>query len=83
MHESADHSEVVLEVEDDGVGFDLDRTAGPRGGLGLIGMEERAQIGGGRLELETRPGSGTKVRVSLPVRPVGQHSPPSGGNDEG
>jgi PAS domain S-box-containing protein len=68
MREGADHFEVVLEVEDDGVGFDLDETARSGGGLGLMGMEERSQIAGGRLEIETHPGAGTKVQLCIPVR---------------
>jgi len=68
MHESSDRSEVVLEVEDNGVGFELEKPVEPGGGLGLIGMEERAQISGGRLEFETHPGAGTKVRMWIPVK---------------
>jgi two-component system sensor histidine kinase UhpB len=82
MRESADHSEVVLEVEDDGVGVDLEKPVEPGGGLGFIGMEERAQIAGGRLEFETRPGEGTKVRVWIPVR-VDAEPPAPVGNGEG
>lgn len=59
--------EVVLEVTDDGVGFDLESIGERDSGLGLIGMEERAQIGGGRLELRSEVGAGTRVRVYLPV----------------
>jgi signal transduction histidine kinase len=61
--------ELQLAVRDDGVGFDpdqaLDRTAGMR--LGLLGMKERVEIFGGSLEIESAPGSGTRIRVSLPV----------------
>lgn len=67
MRESVDHHEVVLEIVDDGVGFELERITEPGAGLGLIGMEERAQIAGGRLELESEPGKGTCVRVRIPV----------------
>jgi signal transduction histidine kinase len=53
---------VVLEVADDGAGFD--RAAARRsGGLGLHGMEERAAEIGARLEIESAAGSGTRVRV--------------------
>jgi PAS domain S-box-containing protein len=60
--------EVILEVEDDGSGFDLEHISEPGAGLGLIGMEERAQIAGGRLELDSEPGRGTRVRVRMPVK---------------
>ena len=61
--------EIVLIIEDNGVGFDP--TTGPRGsgrggGLGLVGMRERAALLGGTLEIETRPGEGTTVFVRVP-----------------
>lgn len=56
-----------LSVEDDGVGADL---AAPRTGLGLIGLDERVRELGGRLVLESRPGHGTALRVTMPL-PVG------------
>lgn len=68
LREDADGGEVVLEVEDDGAGFELERVTEPGAGLGLIGMEERAQIAGGRLELESERGRGTCVRVRIPVK---------------
>ena len=54
----------VLEVQDDGVGFDS-ATRGP--GLGLRNMRERAFVAGGRLHLASTPGKGTNVRLELPV----------------
>jgi nitrate/nitrite-specific signal transduction histidine kinase len=59
---SQDHSTVLLEVCDDGVGFDTS-VARQLGGLGLRGMEERAQHLGARLSILSHPGEGTKVRV--------------------
>jgi signal transduction histidine kinase len=59
-----------LVIRDDGVGFDVARILedGPgRGHLGLFGMRERAQILGGSLEVDSQPGSGTRLRVSLPL----------------
>jgi PAS domain S-box-containing protein len=56
---------VRLEVVDDGIGFDP-ATAGGRGGLGLPGMGERVQRLGGRLQIESAPGQGTKVSVEVP-----------------
>jgi len=57
-------SSVILEIVDDGVGFDPD-TARETGGLGLRGMEERVAQLGGRLDLFTAPGAGTKVRTEV------------------
>ncbi|MGB9775987.1 MAG: ATP-binding protein [Anaerolineae bacterium] len=57
---------VVLLVEDDGQGFDVEAVR-ERGRLGLYGMEERATLVGGHLRVESRPGAGTTVVVEVPV----------------
>jgi len=53
---------LVLEVSDDGCGF----AAGMRDGNGINGMRERAALIGGRIEIESSPGAGTRVRMMLP-----------------
>ena len=61
---------VSLIVEDDGCGFDADRLIhGPldEHWLGLSGMRERAALLGGRLTIESTPGSGTTVFVEIPL----------------
>lgn len=60
---------VRLTVTDDGVGFDPEATrADPaRRRLGIVGMEERVALLGGRLRISSRPGEGTTVQVELPV----------------
>lgn len=59
--------EVALTVEDDGRGFDpASLSALARSSrLGLLGMRERAQLVGGRMSVESRPGEGTRVAVSV------------------
>lgn len=62
--------QVQLEVQDNGVGFNNtdDWAALARDGhLGLVGMRERAQAIGGRLEVFSRPGKGTRIRVTAPA----------------
>ncbi len=54
---------LVLQVTDDGDGFDTDAVG--EGRYGLVGMRERAALIGGRLWVESRPGS-TSVRVEVP-----------------
>ena len=54
--------DVVLRVDDDGSGFDLDAT--PRG-LGLPGMRERAVLAGGRVCVLSVPGEGTLIELRL------------------
>jgi signal transduction histidine kinase len=57
---------LITEVRDKGPGFDLRER--PRAGhLGLAGMRERAQLLGGRLEIESSPSNGTCVRALLPL----------------
>jgi signal transduction histidine kinase len=56
---------IVLSVEDDGSGFDPKRTRG----LGLVGMEERVKQLGGRMDVQSNPGKGTRLRVTLPLKP--------------
>lgn len=56
---------VLLEVTDDGVGFEAS-AARERGRLGLAGMEERAAELGARLTVESRLGEGTTIRVEVP-----------------
>lgn len=54
-----------LSVEDDGRGFDPQEPPKP-GSFGLMGMRERAELLGGRLEVESAPGKGTRVVAYLP-----------------
>jgi signal transduction histidine kinase len=59
-----DAGTVVLEVDDDGQGFDP-ATARP-GGQGLGNLRARAEALGGRVEIDSQPDEGTRVRVQLP-----------------
>lgn len=59
--------EVTVTVEDDGRGFDMAVGPGERKSFGLQIMAERAEEAGGRLEIESRPGGGTRVMVHFPL----------------
>ncbi|HXF82478.1 MAG TPA: histidine kinase [bacterium] len=62
---------VRLRVVDDGCGFDAGaRRAAPDRRLGIAGMEERAALLGGRLEIDSRPGAGTTVSLTVPLPAV-------------
>jgi signal transduction histidine kinase len=61
----SDTGRLVLEVADDGVGFEPGGTGLRSWRLGLTSMEERAQRLGGRLELRSTPGAGTTVRLEV------------------
>jgi signal transduction histidine kinase len=61
---------VVVQVEDDGIGFDITQialSADSSRGLGLLGMEERLELLGGTLDINTMPGSGTSLHISVPL----------------
>jgi len=69
MSVESDAARVTLVIQDDGVGFDepAARALAIRSGsMGLIGMEERAQLAGGALTLRTAPGAGTTVTAAFP-----------------
>jgi signal transduction histidine kinase len=55
---------IRVDIEDDGVGFRQEEVGE---GFGLIGMRERAEIAGGRVDITSAPGSGTRVQVDVPV----------------
>jgi signal transduction histidine kinase len=60
----------VLEVEDDGVGFDVgavDKDYAQRGSLGMVNMRERAELVNGVFHLESETGVGTRITVIVPM----------------
>lgn len=61
-HRAADRIELL--VSDDGDGFD---PAGETDGFGLAGMRERVELAGGELQIESKPGGGTRVMASVPL----------------
>lgn len=61
---------LTLKIRDDGTGFDMELArmkAMKMGSLGLISMEERAQLAGGRLQIRSGPGAGTKVMATFVI----------------
>jgi signal transduction histidine kinase len=73
---------IDIEIEDDGEGFSLDslyvqsfHDSKDRRGLGLLGMKERVFLIGGKMELCSMPGNGTRVGIKIPQTPskVGGH----------
>jgi two-component system sensor histidine kinase UhpB len=74
---------LMLVIRDDGAGFDLDsarKKAIKSGSLGLISMEERAQLAGGRLTLRSLPGTGTTVQVTFALD--NGHTAPADGRED-
>ena len=61
---------VLLEIEDDGVGFDLDLLSNDyesRGSLGMVNLQERTELVNGALQIESAEGQGTKIAVIIPL----------------
>jgi signal transduction histidine kinase len=56
---------VVLQIQDDGIGFDSRQPQST--GIGLIGIEERVRELGGSIVVESRPGEGTRLEISISV----------------
>jgi len=71
-----DSGKVLASISDDGKGFDVDSSEGvnKNSGLGLVGIEERVSLLGGTLNIKSKPGKGTELRIEVPV--------PDGGADE-
>jgi signal transduction histidine kinase len=60
----------ALEIQDDGVGFDIGAVTGSyenRGSLGMVNMRERTELVNGVLHMESSPGKGTKITVLVPL----------------
>jgi signal transduction histidine kinase len=65
-----ENGELVVTVEDNGVGFrvkDVMRHPDENKRLGLLGMMERAAMLSGKLDIESKPGKGTKVQLRIPL----------------
>lgn len=73
-HARTDKAEVCLAeedgvvsvlVEDEGIGFEVGRGGNP--GFGLVSLRERLEALGGRLEIDSQVGRGTRARLVVPV----------------
>ena len=61
---------VLLEIRDDGVGFDVasvNRSYDKRGSLGMVNLRERAELVNGVLNIQSAPAKGTRVQVFIPL----------------
>ncbi len=60
----------LLEIEDDGLGFDVaavNKSYDKRGSLGMVNLRERAELVNGLLNIDSAPGKGTRVQVYIPL----------------
>ena len=60
---------LIFQIVDNGTGFDPEAAKAGKS-LGLIGMQERALLLGGEFKTEGKPGTGTTVTLTLPLRPL-------------
>jgi signal transduction histidine kinase len=67
-----DGETVLVEVQDDGVGFDTEKALSIHdagGGFGLFDVRERLEYLGGSLTIQSEPGKGTTVVLRVPLVP--------------
>jgi signal transduction histidine kinase len=60
----------LLEIEDDGLGFDVaavNKSYDKRGSLGMVNLRERSELVNGLLDVDSSPGNGTRVKVYIPL----------------
>lgn len=70
--------ELVVSVKDDGTGFDLEKKRSAIGAgatVGLVSIEERAFLIGGKVEIQTKPGSGTTICARFPLTGAAEFLP--------
>lgn len=67
LHLVRNEKGLQIEIGDNGVGFDPEKCLDLSGHYGLKGMQERARLAGGRLEIQSAPGNGTKLYLQLPL----------------
>jgi len=76
-HAGVNEAQVKLEIRDDyltavvkdeGCGFDYSELKEKKGSYGLLGMQERVELFGGKLTVKSKPGQGTRVVIHLPFK---------------
>jgi signal transduction histidine kinase len=78
---------VRLNVEDNGVGFEVEEAFSRRDSFGLSGMRERVALLGGEFQIQSFPRAakrerGTKIRIELPISKAGKRRSPPGADGE-
>ncbi len=64
----AEDGNLIVEISDRGPGFDVERALSKRDSLGLSGLVERVQLSGGRIEIFSKAGQGTRIHAEFPVQ---------------
>ncbi len=63
--EQAGQIEVL--ISDNGIGFDYEKEHARLGHYGLLGIKERVRLAGGQLKINSQPGMGTEMKISIPI----------------
>jgi two-component system, NarL family, sensor histidine kinase YdfH len=58
---------LVIELIDNGIGFKINSIGKHSGKYGLLGLKERVRLVGGRIEMNSNPGKGTKISITVPI----------------
>ncbi|HEY9078306.1 MAG TPA: GAF domain-containing sensor histidine kinase [Anaerolineaceae bacterium] len=69
-YSTSDRQIAVLEIQDNGVGFDVNTVMGSyehRGSLGMLNLQERSELINGLLRVHSQPGKGTRIQVFIPL----------------
>ncbi|MBC8509751.1 MAG: sensor histidine kinase, partial [Chloroflexi bacterium] len=69
IHLTQDDENLIMQISDDGVGFDVEaalRKAGAGASMGLLNIQERSELVGGILEIKSQPGEGSSIILRLP-----------------
>ncbi|MBA3850275.1 MAG: hypothetical protein C0502_09835 [Opitutus sp.] len=64
---TTEDKKLIVEISDRGRGFDVTKALARTDSLGLAGLRERVNLAGGRIEIYSRPGEGTRISVEFPV----------------
>lgn len=61
------NNEIIFNYADNGIGFDIERISEKGTGLGIMNIQQRVKVLRGSLEMESKPGAGSKTRIRIPV----------------
>ena len=59
---------ILIEIGDNGIGFDPQKAIGHTGHYGLVGIRERARLYGGSLTINSHPSLGSTLKIQLPIK---------------
>ena len=75
IHLTSNADKILLEIGDDGLGFDVDAYQFESGHYGLVGIRERVRLAGGVLKVESHPGEGTLLTITFSNASSGEKKP--------